>query len=170
MLDERIEALSSEIEVVARRDVGRERLMSVPGIGPIISSAMVAAIGGGDAFSKGRTSLLGWVWSPSKSQPATASSCNARLASWLDCPLRANRVMRCGTCDGPPVPVLFIAVNGKFPGGQTRPEIACTKSLYFAQKALPWWSFMCKARSGGHAAGGRDLVGDEAGLGCTDHE
>ena len=28
--------------------------MSVPGIGPIISSAMVAAIGAGDAFSKGR--------------------------------------------------------------------------------------------------------------------
>src|SRR5262249_47080821 len=29
-----------------------------------------------------------------------------------------------------------------------RPEIACTKSLYFAQKALPWWSFMCKAPCG----------------------
>src|SRR5258707_5951823 len=28
--------------------------MTVPGIGPIISSAMVAAIGGGDVFSKGR--------------------------------------------------------------------------------------------------------------------
>jgi len=28
--------------------------MSVPGIGPIISSAMVAAIGAGDTFSKGR--------------------------------------------------------------------------------------------------------------------
>jgi hypothetical protein len=28
--------------------------MSVPGIGPIISSAMVAAIGTGEAFSKGR--------------------------------------------------------------------------------------------------------------------
>src|ERR1700741_3684956 len=53
-LDERIESLSSEIEVLARRDVGCERLMSVPGIGPIISSAMVAAIGAGDAFSKGR--------------------------------------------------------------------------------------------------------------------
>jgi Transposase IS116/IS110/IS902 family len=35
-------------------DVGCERLMSVPGIGPIISSAMVAAIGTGDAFTKGR--------------------------------------------------------------------------------------------------------------------
>src|SRR5947207_3916496 len=53
-LDERIEGLSSEIEVVARRDAGCERLMSVPGIGPIISSAMVAAIGSGDAFTKGR--------------------------------------------------------------------------------------------------------------------
>jgi len=28
--------------------------MSVPGIGPIISSAMVAAIGNADAFAKGR--------------------------------------------------------------------------------------------------------------------
>jgi hypothetical protein len=28
--------------------------MSVPGIGPIISSAVVAAIGSGDVFSKGR--------------------------------------------------------------------------------------------------------------------
>ena len=53
-LDERIEGLSNEIEVIARRDSSCERLMSVPGIGPIISSAMVAAIGAGDVFSKGR--------------------------------------------------------------------------------------------------------------------
>ena len=53
-LDERIEALSAEIEAIARRDAGCQRLMSVPGIGPIISSAIVAAIGKGDAFGKGR--------------------------------------------------------------------------------------------------------------------
>jgi transposase len=53
-LDERVESLSREIETVARQDAGCERLMSVPGIGPIISSAMVAAIGTGDVFSKGR--------------------------------------------------------------------------------------------------------------------
>src|SRR5205809_5403350 len=53
-LDERIEGLSGEIEAIARQDAGCERLMSVPGIGPIISSAMVAAIGAGDAFAKGR--------------------------------------------------------------------------------------------------------------------
>jgi transposase len=53
-LDERIESLSSEIQAIASQDTGCERLMSVPGIGPIISSAMVAAIGTGDGFSKGR--------------------------------------------------------------------------------------------------------------------
>jgi transposase len=53
-LDERIQTLSEEIEAIARQDVGCERLMSVPGVGPIVSSAMVAAIGAGDAFAKGR--------------------------------------------------------------------------------------------------------------------
>src|SRR6516165_8072464 len=53
-LDARIEGLSSEIEAFAHQDQHCERLMTVPGIGPIISSAMVAAIGTGDVFSKGR--------------------------------------------------------------------------------------------------------------------
>jgi len=53
-LDERITGLSNEIEAISRQDAGCERLMSVPGIGPIVSSAMVAAIGTGEAFSKGR--------------------------------------------------------------------------------------------------------------------
>jgi transposase len=53
-LDERIEGLSTEIAALADRDAACKRLMSVPGVGPIISSAMVAAIGSGDVFSKGR--------------------------------------------------------------------------------------------------------------------
>ena len=53
-LDERIKGLSSEIETLAHQDTACERLITVPGIGPIISSAMVAAIGTGDVFSKGR--------------------------------------------------------------------------------------------------------------------
>ena len=59
-LDERIETLSSEIETLARQDAGCERLMCIPGIGPIISSAMVAAIGTRDSFSKGRD-FAAWV-------------------------------------------------------------------------------------------------------------
>jgi transposase len=53
-LDERIEVLSSEIGALACGDPACDRLMTVPGIGPIISSATVAAIGNGAAFSKGR--------------------------------------------------------------------------------------------------------------------
>ncbi len=53
-LDERIERVTDEIEALARADEGCQRLITVPGIGPIISSAMVAAIGNGAAFAKGR--------------------------------------------------------------------------------------------------------------------
>jgi transposase len=53
-LDERIEGLSTGIADVVAQYPACERLMTVPGIGPIISSAMVAAIGAGDVFSKGR--------------------------------------------------------------------------------------------------------------------
>ena len=53
-LDERIETSRARSKRLPDRMPGCERLMSVPGIGPIISSAVVAAIGTGDVFSKGR--------------------------------------------------------------------------------------------------------------------
>ena len=49
-----IATVSNEIETVSEQDDGAKRLMTVPGIGPIISTATVAAIGSGDVFSKGR--------------------------------------------------------------------------------------------------------------------
>jgi transposase len=53
-LDERIETVTDEIETLAKSDDSCRRVMTVPGIGPLISSAMVAAIGNGAAFAKGR--------------------------------------------------------------------------------------------------------------------
>jgi transposase len=53
-LDDRIETVTDEIETLAKADDSCRRVMTVPGIGPIISSAMVAAIGDGSAFAKGR--------------------------------------------------------------------------------------------------------------------
>ena len=53
-LDERIECVTEEIEVLAHGTESCRQLMTIPGIGPIIASAMVAAIGNGAAFSKGR--------------------------------------------------------------------------------------------------------------------
>ena len=53
-LDERIERVTHEIESLAQTDVSCGQLMTAPGIGPIIASATVAAIGNGAAFAKGR--------------------------------------------------------------------------------------------------------------------
>lgn len=53
-LDERIETITGEIEAISKRDGDCRRLMSIPGVGPIISTAMVAAIGTGEAFDRGR--------------------------------------------------------------------------------------------------------------------
>ena len=50
----RIETITSEIEQLSRNEENCQRLMSIPGIGPLISTAMVAAIGAGDAFDRGR--------------------------------------------------------------------------------------------------------------------
>jgi transposase len=53
-LDGRIDSITEEIEQLARETESCRQLMTVPGIGPIIASAMVAAIGNGAAFAKGR--------------------------------------------------------------------------------------------------------------------
>jgi transposase len=53
-LDDRIASVSAEIEALAEQDGPCQRLMTVPGIGPIISSAVVAAIGTGTGFKQGR--------------------------------------------------------------------------------------------------------------------
>ncbi len=53
-LDDRIATVSADIEALAEQDGPCQRLMTVPGIGPIISSAVVAAIGNGTGFRQGR--------------------------------------------------------------------------------------------------------------------
>jgi transposase len=53
-LDGRIDAVTEEIELLADDTESCRQLMTVPGIGPIIASAMIAAISKGASFAKGR--------------------------------------------------------------------------------------------------------------------
>jgi transposase len=46
-LDDRIETVTGEIEELGQAEAKCRRLRRVPGIGPLISTAMVAAIGTG---------------------------------------------------------------------------------------------------------------------------
>jgi transposase len=58
--DKRIEMTTSEIKSVSESEASCQRLMTIPGIGPIISTAMVAAVGTGEAYDRGRDLRLGW--------------------------------------------------------------------------------------------------------------
>ncbi len=53
-LEGRIDAMTDEIEALVKCDTACQRLMTIPGIGPIIASAMVSAVGDGSAFARGR--------------------------------------------------------------------------------------------------------------------
>lgn len=59
-LDRRIDQVSEEIREVSRSEENCTRIMSIPGIGPMISTAMVAAIGKGEVFDRGRD-FAAWV-------------------------------------------------------------------------------------------------------------
>jgi len=53
-LELQIEEIGMEIEGIAEQDASCQRLLQIPGVGPLIATAMVAAIGNGSAFAKGR--------------------------------------------------------------------------------------------------------------------
>ena len=53
-LESGIETANYEIEQIASQDEACQRLRQIPGVGPLVSTATVAAIGNGAAFRKGR--------------------------------------------------------------------------------------------------------------------
>jgi transposase len=59
-LDIWIDDLTEEIALLAQEDTHCQRLMTVPGIGPTISSALVAAVGDASGFASGRD-LSAWL-------------------------------------------------------------------------------------------------------------
>jgi len=60
-LDERIAAFDAEFAAQARDDARTRRLLTIPGIGPLNATALVAAIGDARTFADGVTSRLGWA-------------------------------------------------------------------------------------------------------------
>jgi len=53
-LAEQIESTSQRIETIAQQDAACQKLQQIPGVGPLTATAMVAAVGNGAAFRKGR--------------------------------------------------------------------------------------------------------------------
>jgi transposase len=59
-LDERISAFDAEFAETAKADEGARRLLSIPGIGALNATALVAAVGDAAAFARGRD-LAAWL-------------------------------------------------------------------------------------------------------------
>lgn len=59
-LDQRITDLTREIEQIAARDGRARRLLTIPGIGPLAATALLAAIGDGRQFRRARD-LAAWL-------------------------------------------------------------------------------------------------------------
>jgi transposase len=59
-LDSRIEALNGEFVTIARHDEAARRLVTIPGVGVLNATALVAAVGNGAAFRRGRD-LGAWL-------------------------------------------------------------------------------------------------------------
>jgi len=53
-LDDRIGALNDEVQRVAQEHPAAQRLQVLCGVGPVIATALIASLGDGKAFSKGR--------------------------------------------------------------------------------------------------------------------
>jgi transposase len=54
VVEQQIEQLNVELERISAADAGCTRIRQIPGIGPVVATAIVAAIGNGTAFRKGR--------------------------------------------------------------------------------------------------------------------
>jgi transposase len=59
-LDARVAAVSQQIEALAARDDAARRLTSIPGIGPLGATALLAAVSDGKQFRRGRD-LAAWL-------------------------------------------------------------------------------------------------------------
>jgi transposase len=59
-LDERIAAYDRRVEQLARQTEPAQRLMQVPGVGPVTATALVATVGDARAFRNGRQ-LAAWL-------------------------------------------------------------------------------------------------------------
>ena len=81
LVEEQIKKLDLELERISAADAGCTRIRQIPGFGPIVATAIVAAIGNGAAFRKGRdfAAWLGIV--PRQYSTGGKASCSASASA-----------------------------------------------------------------------------------------
>jgi hypothetical protein len=74
-LQVQIESLSKGLEKIASSDAACVRLQQIPGVGPLVATAMVSPLETGPLFTKDESFPRGWVWCRDNGQPEERRSC-----------------------------------------------------------------------------------------------
>lgn len=87
-LDERIRLLDTEIARRAKEDEVARRLMTIPGVDPVIARALTALAPAAETFKRGRD-FAAWLGLHRCNIPRVATSGRARLRRWGNEPCAA---------------------------------------------------------------------------------
>src|SRR5271154_5351860 len=81
-IDRRIAAFDAEFVRWVKDNEEARRLMTIPGVGAIVASALVAAVGQAESFDRGRD-LAAWgsAWFRVSSPPAASRSCSGSASA-----------------------------------------------------------------------------------------
>lgn len=75
-LTDRIEQMNEVIQRAATENDACQRLTAIPGVGPVTATALIAAVGNGSGFRRGRDLAGGWEWFPANTPPAGSKNCS----------------------------------------------------------------------------------------------
>jgi len=93
-LSVRIDEADAVIQKTAHENEACRRLVAIPGIGPVTATALIAAIGNGGAFHKGREFQREWGWFLANTPPVASRSCsvsaNGGTLTCEDCSCKAH--------------------------------------------------------------------------------
>ena len=85
-LELQIVEMNDEVERIASSDAACRRLLQIPGIGPLVTTAIVASIGNGAAFRRDESSRPGWGCCRSSIRPVARRGCmESASAATLTC-------------------------------------------------------------------------------------
>lgn len=90
-LSKRLKGINSLINQLAKKDPDGQILLSIPGIGPVIASAFIAAIGRGQAFNSSKE-LAVWLGLTPKQFASGNKSVNTGITKRGDCYLRKQLI------------------------------------------------------------------------------
>ncbi len=97
-LDRRIGMFDDEFAAAARSDEATRRVATIPGIGPINATALVAAVGDASAFARARD-MSAWLGlSRDKRLPAAGRSCSGSPSAGAVTCARTSSMARAPSC------------------------------------------------------------------------